>query len=309
MGSRKESVFPKRSEATTTKTARMGSKVLAALVTILVVVEAARIRRESGDCDKITLEHQECVKVAYVNYVATHGAGDDGRGDWEARKSCNYVNVAIGECGDMLGGCFGEEEVVARKDHQVAAILKQLERDVGGWDSSKCPVVSEYLERQAGVDDDGEVVADVDEEGADIEEEGADVEEEAADVEEEAADIEEEGADIEEEGADIEEEAADIEEEAADAVQGDEDDNGDVEEGEDAADGEAADDDVQEDSADDGDDQGSEEANEDSEEAEEQGDDGDDDDEDADEESEEDESSSTMMMSSFTLVATCLLAA
>merc|ERR1711936_233461 len=283
MGSRKESVFPKRSEATTTKTTRMGSKVLAALVTILVVVEAARIRRESGDCDKITLEHQECVKVAYVNYVATHGAGDDGRGDWEARKSCNYVNVAIGECGDMLGGCFGEEEVVARKDHQVAAILKQLVRDVGGWDSSKCPVVSEYLERQAGVDDDGEVVADV----------------------------EEEAADIEEEAADIEEEAVDVEEEAADAVQGDEDDNGEVEEGEDAADGEAADDDVQEDSADDGDDQGSEEANEDSEEAEEQGDDGDDDDEDADEGSEEeaDESSSMMMMSSFTLVASCLLAA
>merc|ERR1711936_799484 len=276
MGSRKESVFPKRSEATTTKTTRMGSKVLAALVTILVVVEAARIRRESGDCDKITLEHQECVKVAYVNYVATHGAGDDGRGDWEARKSCNYVNVAIGECGDMLGGCFGAEEVVARKDHQVAAILEQLERDVDGWDSSKCPVVSEYLERQAGVDDDGEVVADVDEEAADVEEE-----------------------------------AADIEEEAADAVQGDEDDNGDVEEGEDAADGEAADDDVQEDSADDGDDQGSEEANEDSEEAEEQGDDGDDDDEDADEGSEEeaDKSSSMMMMSSFTLVASCLLAA
>merc|ERR1712060_291311 len=275
---------------TTTKTARMGSKVLAALVTILVVVEAARIRRESGDCDKITLEHQECVKVAYVNYVATHGAGDDGRGDWEARKSCNYVNVAIGECGDMLGGCFGEEEVVARKDHQVEAILEQLERDVGGWGSSKCPVVSEYLERQAGVDDDGEVVADVEEEGADIEEEAADVDEEAADVEEEVADVEEE---------------------AADAVQGDEDDNGDVEEGEDAADGEAADDDVQEDSADDGDDQGSEEANEESEEAEEQGDDGDDDDEDADEGSEEedDESSSMMMMSSFTLVAACLLAA
>ena len=25
--------------------------------------------------------------------------------------------------------------------NQVAAILKQLVRDVGGWDSSKCPVV------------------------------------------------------------------------------------------------------------------------------------------------------------------------
>merc|ERR1712226_9982 len=91
MGSRKESAFPKRSEAKTTKTERMGSKVLADLVTILVVVEAARIRRESGDCDKITLEHQECVKVAYVNYVATHGAGDDGRGDWEA---CDRAEAA-----------------------------------------------------------------------------------------------------------------------------------------------------------------------------------------------------------------------
>merc|ERR1719365_490117 len=131
--------------------------VLAALVTILAVVESGRIRRVSADCEKITVAHGECVKEAYESYKAVHGAGDDGRGDWEARKSCNFVNSAVGECGDMLTDCYGEDEVNAMKDHQVESILKQLERRVGGWDSSKCPVVSEYLERQAGEEGDAEV--------------------------------------------------------------------------------------------------------------------------------------------------------
>ena len=44
--------------------ARMGSTVLAmVVVTIFAVVEAARIRRESDDCDKITIAHEECVKL------------------------------------------------------------------------------------------------------------------------------------------------------------------------------------------------------------------------------------------------------
>merc|ERR1719403_792766 len=129
---------------------------LVALVTIFAVAEAGRIRRETDECDKITVAHKECVKTAYDDYVAAHGAGDDGRGDWEARKSCNYVNAAVGDCGDLLSGCYGEEGTSAQKDHQVETILKQLERSVGGWDSSKCPVVREYLERQAGNTDDEE---------------------------------------------------------------------------------------------------------------------------------------------------------
>merc|ERR1712037_1060878 len=101
---------------------------------------------------------------------------------WEARKSCNYVNSAVGECGDGLADCFGEDEAVAMQDHQVGAILKQLERSVGGWDSSKCRVVSEYLERQAGSD--GEEVADGDQgEEVGAEEDGSE-EEEAGDGEE-----------------------------------------------------------------------------------------------------------------------------
>ena len=43
--------------------ARMGSTVLVAVVTIFAVVEAARIRRESNDCEKITLAYGECVKL------------------------------------------------------------------------------------------------------------------------------------------------------------------------------------------------------------------------------------------------------
>jgi len=249
----------------------MGSTVLVAVVTIFAVVEAARIRRESDDCEKITLAHGECVKLAYDTYVADRGAGDDGRGDWEARKSCIYVNSAIGECGDVLSGCYGEDEIIARKDHQVEVILKQLKRTVGGWDSSKCPVVSAYLERQAG--NGGEEVAD----GDQGDEEG--------DEEEDAAD------DVE-----GDEEVNDDNEEA----DGEE---GDAEEG-DAEEGDAEEGDAEEDNAEDGDDEeGDDEEGEESEEEEEE----EDDEEDAGEE--DDESSSPILISSFTMVLACLLGA
>merc|ERR1711962_1252822 len=169
------------------KVVKMMKTILVALVTISAIAEAGRIRRDTDECDKITVAHKECVKTAYDDYVAVHGAGDDGGGDWEARKSCNYVNAAVGECGDLLSGCYGEEETTAQKDHQVETILKQLERTVGGWDSSKCPVVREYLERQADNTYDGE------------EEENGDEAEEADDDE---AEDEEEEEEESEDGAD-----------------------------------------------------------------------------------------------------------
>jgi len=260
----------------------MGSTVLVAVVTIFAVVEAARIRRESNDCEKITLAYGECVKLAYDTYVADHGAGDDGRGDWEARKSCIYVNSAVGECGDVLADCYGEDEVVARQDHQVREILKELERSVGGWDSSKCPVVSAYLERQAGIG--GEEVADGDqgdEDGA--EEEGAaDGEEgdEEVNDDDEEADGEEGDA---EEGDAAEGDAAEGEGEDGDGGEGDDEEGdgeeGDDEEGNESEDGGEEDEDIEE--------------NEDEEDA------GEDD----------DESSSPILISSFTMVLACLLAA
>merc|ERR1711962_528673 len=202
------------------KVVRMFKAILVALVTIFAIAEAGRIRRDTDECDKITVAHKECVKTAYDDYVATHGAGDDGRGDWEARKSCNYVNAAVGECGDLLSGCYGEEETTAQKDHQVETILKQLERIVGGWDSLKCPVVSEYLERQAdnteygdeeetddgdqedeeGADDDGEAEDD------DGERDGEEGDEEA--VEDDAEQVDEDEDEEESEDGDNENSSA-----------------------------------------------------------------------------------------------------
>jgi len=272
---------------------RMGSTVLAMVVMIFAVVEAGRIRRESDDCDKITIAHEECVKLAYDNYVAAHGAGDDGRGDWEARKSCNYVNSAVGECGDVLSGCYAEDEVDARKDHQVEAILDQLERVVGGWDSSKCPVISEYLERQAGDDEDGEEAADGDEGNEEGVEDGGmygEEEEDAADGEPSEDDAQEEDGDEEAEEVDGEE----SDDEEGDAEEGD-DEEGEAEEG----DGGEGDDEEAKESED------GEEADADAEDGEE--------DEDAeegdDEEDEDDESSSPILISSFTMVFACLLSA
>jgi len=265
----------------------MGSTVLVAVVTIIAVVEAARIRRES-DCDKSTLSFNECVKKAYDTYVADHGAGDDGRGDWEARKSCIYVNSAIGECGDVLADCYEEDEILARKDQQVETILDQLKRDVGGWDSSKCPVVSDYLERKAG--NDGEEVAD----GDQVDEDGAE-EEDAADGEEgdeEVNDVEEgEGGDDEEGGA----EEGDAEDDNAEDGDGQE---GDDEEG-------AEEGDAEEGNAEDGD--GEEGDDEEGDESEDAGEGDEDSEEDAGEE--DDESSSPILISSFMMVLGCLLAA
>merc|ERR1712212_881328 len=179
---------------------KMIKTILVALVTISAIAEAGRIRRETDECDKITVAHKECVKTAYDDYVAVHGAGDDGRGDWEARKSCNYVNAAVGECGDLLSGCYGEEETTAQKDHQVETILKQLERTVGGWDSSKCPVVREYLERQAeNAADDGEPSEDAaDEDDAEAEDDDGEGDGEEADPSEDEAD--EDDGDAEDDG-------------------------------------------------------------------------------------------------------------
>jgi len=214
---------------------------LVALVTISALAEAGRIRRDTDECEKINVAHKECVKTAYDDYVAAHGAGDDGRGDWEARKSCNYVNAAVGDCGDLLSGCYGEEGTTAQKDHQVETILKQLERTVGGWDSSKCPVVREYLERQAGNNDEEEEETGDGDQG---DEEGAEDGEPSEDAADED-DGEAEDDDGEGDGEEGDEEAVED-----DAGQGDEDEEADDDEADD-------DDEEEEEENEDGDDENS----------------------------------------------------
>ena len=83
-----------------------------------------------------------CLPSAYKGYQEAYAKGDDGRPDWMARKSCNYMTAAVEDCGNkMIGKCKTEEEVIEMKDYQFQGILNQLATTLDEWDSEKCPAV------------------------------------------------------------------------------------------------------------------------------------------------------------------------
>merc|ERR1719476_264552 len=88
-------------------------------------------------------------RVKRADYQAEWAAGDDGRPDWVARKTCNYLTGSIEDCGNKLvqSGCVSQEEVDRMKDNQMAASLQQVKDNVQSWDSTKCPPVKSYLQR------------------------------------------------------------------------------------------------------------------------------------------------------------------
>merc|ERR1712037_453819 len=90
-----------------------------------------------------------CNSKAYADYQAEWAAGDDGRPDWVARKTCNYLTGSIENCGNKLveSGCVSQEEVDRMKDNRMAASLQQVKDNVQSWDSTKCPPVKSYLQR------------------------------------------------------------------------------------------------------------------------------------------------------------------
>merc|ERR1719318_498236 len=130
---------------------------------------------------------------AYYDYKAAFEAGDDGRPDWMARKSCNYMTAAVEDCGNILiGDCNSEEDVIEMKDQQLKGILHQLQTNIEEWDSEKCPAVKSHIERMKGDTADEEGTADedtADEEPAPEEESGA--QEAEPETDPEAADEEE----------------------------------------------------------------------------------------------------------------------
>merc|ERR1719400_2310060 len=107
----------------------------------------SRVKRD--DCAAVQASHGECTTQAYANYQAEWAAGDDGRPDWVARKTCNYLTGSIDVCGNglMEGGCSSEEEVNRMKDQQMRASLNQVRDNVHHWDSTKCPPVKAYMQR------------------------------------------------------------------------------------------------------------------------------------------------------------------
>merc|ERR1712116_75423 len=82
----------------------------------------SRVKRD--DCQAIQTAHGECTQKAYADYQAEWAAGDDGRPDWVARKTCNYLTGSIEDCGNKLveSGCVS---------------LQQVKDNVQSWDSTK----------------------------------------------------------------------------------------------------------------------------------------------------------------------------
>merc|ERR1711872_372260 len=106
----------------------------------------SRVKRD--DCRAIQTAHGECTQKAYADYQAEWAAGDDGRPDWVARKTCNYLTSAIDVCGNGLleGGCMTPERLAKHKDNQMAKSLERVKSSVDYWDSSKCPPVRTYMQ-------------------------------------------------------------------------------------------------------------------------------------------------------------------
>merc|ERR1719347_1533815 len=75
-------------------------------------------------------------------------AGEDGRPDWFARKACNYLIATVEDCyGKLIGDCSTEEEINEIRDQVIPGVLQQLSETVEEWDSEKCPVVKNHLDR------------------------------------------------------------------------------------------------------------------------------------------------------------------
>merc|ERR1712142_179353 len=139
-----------------------------------------RIQRDA--CDQLQEEVTTCTMNSYKEYQNDFLAGEDGRPDWFARKACNYLTASIEDCyGKLIGDCATEEDVNDMRDQAIPGVLGQLSESMEEWDSEKCPVVKNHLERvkeETAEDDDAQV------ESAAQKEEENDEEEETEEAEE-----------------------------------------------------------------------------------------------------------------------------
>jgi len=142
--------------------ARLCILALFVLSTFFNNSSANTLRAERDACEEIREDVQICQTGAYQEYKTAITAGEDGRPDWMARKSCNYITATIEECTNQLvGDCATEEEVNDMKDGQLEGLLEQLSDTIEEWDSEKCPAIKAYMDRNPAAEDE-EVAASVD---------------------------------------------------------------------------------------------------------------------------------------------------
>merc|ERR1712212_906907 len=131
----------------------MGSSKMRVLA-IIVAIAIAEAAAEATECDQAQKaeELKTCSAEATAEYAAAFAKGNDGRPDWEARKSCNYMTASIEGCTNKLQGCMTEERINAYKDLQFKSTLENVKSKVPNWDSDKCPAAKTYLDRLAAAE-------------------------------------------------------------------------------------------------------------------------------------------------------------
>merc|ERR1712042_31144 len=134
---------------------------LLAVVVLIANCSGSTLRIKRDACDQLQEEVTTCTMNAYKEYQNDFLAGEDGRPDWFARKACNYLTASIEDCyGKLIGDCATEEDVNDMRDQAIPGVLGQLSESMEEWDSEKCPVVKNHLERveeETAEDDDAQV--------------------------------------------------------------------------------------------------------------------------------------------------------
>merc|ERR1711936_1115776 len=137
----------------TNSVVRMARLWLLVLVSLAVFCDnpeagTIRVERDIASCQEVVKKHSACTAKAHEEYKNFFEKGDDGRPDWLARKTCNYMTESVEVCADLLSDCYSEEELTDQKDSTLKGVREHITINIDEWDSEKCPPVKAYLDRQ-----------------------------------------------------------------------------------------------------------------------------------------------------------------
>merc|ERR1719481_1055122 len=118
------------------------------LFLLLFLLLSPTMAGEESTCVQLLVEYHQCINKEQDVFNLFILGGQDGRGDWLEPKFCNFLTGVEQNCGKMLDPCYDEKESQIWHDLNMEVILDQAMSLFIGWDSLKCPVMREHLQRQ-----------------------------------------------------------------------------------------------------------------------------------------------------------------
>jgi len=98
---------------------------------------------------KIMVEYHQCVNKEQDIFNQAVSLNQDGRKDLLERKFCNLITGTDQKCAeDMIGQCYDEKQAQVWTDMNLEVILDFAESLFSGWDSMKCPILRDHLQRR-----------------------------------------------------------------------------------------------------------------------------------------------------------------